>query len=302
MMLSRRIGGCAALAAFVWLAAAPAVDAGPFGNVGRILQITGFDVAGNNNPLSGGASFSVTNDFPGNTLDFGDFDLTLDGPVTFGLATGGRIRNTLDVQLNIGTPGTPLNYALALDTGARRTTYAGSAILDAGGQVDAFGFYDMNFTFSNRTDVISDGRFGDDFQELDFDIGPVNVSGNLFADMLAGATEPLFAATNSQNIFANFSGRSQREAELSASVVEARAKVMAGGELTKHELSELISAATVAGIMGDVVPDLGFIDGPLQGSGRGVGVDSGALRTTVAPEPGTLLLLGVPLLLLRRRR
>jgi len=262
--MRRTRGLVLSLAAVLGLSAS--APAGVFRNVVRGLEYAGFDFVGQENPLSGGADFQLSRTFNGETLDFGSTDLTLSGPIEFDFKTGGRGLETLDFSLN--TRNQPLRYLLNADVGGQSTVIDGSMLLNATGNINSFGFYNLNLQYSVREKITQDGRFGNGDEFVDYDIGPVNVSGNIFADFLATMFDPLFQASGTDNIFASFSGRLQAEEELNRRVADARAQAVAGwssssaGGDGQSETASVFSASAVTLRDGAPAQNYGIPDPP----------------------------------------
>lgn len=275
--------------------------AGMFEKVLLGLSEAGFNFVAEENFLSGGSDLIVTRTFNGETLDFGATELSLQGSPTFTFTTGGRGIDLLEVSVNTG--GTPFNYLLTTDTGNQITTLNGSFLLDASAKFNEFGYYDMTFNVSSRQSYTNDGRFSNDPLTQDFDVGPINLRGNIFADLLAVVTDPLFQALGVDNIFAQFSISGQFESQVSAKIAALQAKARSGQVLTAEELAELGSAVSLAAAFGLEPPDLSFL-GDLDLPGGSLHDDPLALvaRQSI-PEPATglLLVLGIPFLLRRQR-
>jgi len=191
---------------------APTGRAEVFQDVPLALGFAGFDFIGTNNPLSGGVDFLATSDFNNRRFDFGATDLTLDGPLSLQISTGGRALSQFDVSLttapNARTNADPLNYILNSDVGGQSTQIDGNLLMDADFSLNGFGFYDLNVTYSSRQNVNRDGRFANDSDTFDSDIGPITVSGNIYADGLALLTDPLFERSGRPNPFEDFSNAS----------------------------------------------------------------------------------------------
>lgn len=268
------------------------VHAGLVKDIAFGLSGAGFQFIGTENPLSGGADLTIARNFNGQTLDFGATELTLTGTPTFTLSTGGRGLEVLDFSLNTG--GNPLNYTLVSDTGNQTVTTTGSFFMDITGNVNSFGYYDLNFDVSSRQTVTEDGRILTDTFENDFDIGPIDIEGNLFADLLGAVTDPIFQVLGVENIFHQFSAAGQFEDVFADLVQNATAKIDAGYGLTDNQLADLTSLAAAGAALGAQIPDLsnltaaGTFNPPIAG---------------VVPEPATLMLLltASPLALRRRK-
>jgi hypothetical protein len=270
-----------------------------FGDVLYGLDYAGFEFDGEYNPLSQGSTLTIGQNFQNTTLDFGFTDLTLTGPVVATVTTASRGIRQLEFSIIGGTANSPLYYNYLSDIGANSVNIDGSAVFNATGSINQFGWYDMRFQLSSRQEVTSTGRYANsDGEYIDFDIGPIDVSGNLFADLLATITDPFYEAAGYENIFATFSGRTMRENALESTVSQAKAKMAAGKTLSKAEISELVRMAVEAEFHGDDVPDLSFLDVSIQADPAAMLIP----EPNRVPEPSTLLLLLVPACLLRRRR
>ncbi len=250
------------------------------------LSEAGFNFVGEKNLLSGGADLIVSRQFNGERLDFGATELVLNGTPTFTLTTGGRGLEVLDVSLN--TANAPLSYVLTTDTGNQQTTINGSLFLDATASVNSFGFYDLQLDVSSRQTIIQDGLLDDSTREEDFDIGPINLRGNLYADLLATITDPIFDLLGIDNIFAQFSGAGMFEEQLATQLNA----VLGDTALAKVQTTEELGA---------YFPDFSGVNATGLGSqSQGVG---GVSSLVAIPEPASLVLLSVvaPLILRRRR-
>ncbi len=297
---------CSCLVAALLVAVAPAglARADVFGDILVGLDFAGFQYQSDFNPLSQGHSFTAARNFQNTQLDFGFTDLTLTGPVSASFTTASRGIRSLDFSLIGGTTANPLFYSYTSDIGANRVQVDGSTVFNLGGSVNQFGWYDLTFQFSNRQTQNSIGRFTNpDGETIDFDIGPIDVSGNLFADLLATLTDPFYEAAGYENIFATFSGRTMREDSLESTVSQLQARLKSGENLTKQEVSDLVSRAMESRIRGDDVPDLSFLN--MSGSYDPVVAQPIVLpqqAQRLVPEPSSLALLLIPACLLRRPR
>lgn len=292
----RRSGFYLTVLAATWLAVGPATSArgGVFEDVTLGLGRAGFNIGGNRNVASGGADYLINNNFVGNTLNLGIGDLTLLGPISLSVSSGTRFVDTLDISFRTAIDGgvlasaTPLSYNLNLDSGSQSAAITGTLLIDANFSINGFGFYDFDLRYSSRQSVDREGRVTDSGSEFDSDIGPINISGNIYADILALVTAPFFEATNISNPFASFSGSLKlRDALQNDNLL----RVLAEG--TASDMKDLVPyAATIPGSEG--------VD--VFGSGLGTGVDE-AFRGIV-PEPTVLLLMSaaLPLVFFKRLR
>lgn len=297
MSIWYRIVGCAVLLAISL--PGQSVQADAWDEVLFGLDYAGFQFSGQRNPLSQGLTIQTFRNFQGTRLDFGATELTLTGPAAAQVTTANRGFRSLDFAVTLGTAENPLAYIYESDVGSSAVRVDGSTVFDLSGSINQFGWYDFEFEWSSRQTSSSTGRFSDpDEQIMDFDIGPINVSGNLFADLLATMTDPLFESSGQENIFASFSGRTARENALESTVSKLRSKAAAGAKLSQREVADLVRMAAEARFHGDWVPSLDF----LNQSDLAVVEASGTLVPQAVPEPSTLVLLLVPAIFCIRRR
>lgn len=287
------------------------------------LGAAGFDIRGGHNVLSGGTDILVTNTFFGETFDFGALELTLNGPISLDFSTGDRILHDLDIALTTAASSeqnaTPLSYELTYDVGGQQTSITGTLLVDGAISVNRFGWYEVGLDYSSRQTVVNDGRFDTGTSDFDLDVGPINVRGNIFADMLAAVTDPFFDAAGIPNLFASFSGRVQLQQVIDNQLKTAVAGLgvdpaapidnaglrspfddLYGPDSAHINPDEVVARSSPQAIL------TSFDQTPGAEQPRNVGaVPSGPSgSTTVVPEPSVLLLmlLGVPALLTRRRR
>jgi len=294
------------------LSSTPTVRAGIWSDVAIGLGAAGFDLQGSRNILSGGADFLAVNNFQDATFDFGSMELTLTGPVSFDVSTGGRRLSNLDIALTTALNGDraaqPLEYELIYDVGGQETLITGSLLLDADLSLNGFGFYELELNYSSRQTVENDGRFDNTERDFDLDFGPINVSGNIFADMLAAVTQPFFEATNTPNIFASFSGREQLTNMIDARIADVLAQLdpatwVGGSDESGSTVAGDRADATRIGPLSaaQIIESLSIVslDGTSANPGFAPQESAG-----VVPEPTVLLLmlLGAPFLIRRSRR
>lgn len=259
------------------------------------LNAIGVDVRGRHNIASGGIDLLVSRDFLGNPIDFGAADLAIEGPVSFDLSTGGRIIPGIELTFSTAIDGdstpTPLSYVFHSDAGSQQTDVSGSLLIDAGLNVNKFGYYRVNLSYSSRQHVTRAGRFATDDATNDFDIGPVSLSGNLYADGLAFLTQPLFSATDTMNIFSTFSGADSLSQRLLSSADAARLQLASGSATDTRDAA---ARATRLHVFEDRFSDVRAETNTTS---------AGLSNISVVPEPTVLLLmlLGLPAILRRRR-
>ncbi|MBN1488827.1 MAG: PEP-CTERM sorting domain-containing protein, partial [Phycisphaerae bacterium] len=174
---------------------------------------------------------------------------------------------------------------------------AGSILINNSGSINALGFYDLQIFVSNRGDYVEDGFIVVDDGDLDFDIGPINISGNVYLDMVAALTEPLFAAANAPNPFAKLTGRATKPVVISAMKDAITAKVASGQILTDDEIDALVNLSITASLLDE--PAFGEMAFTLTPELDGAPL---ATQPYQVPEPTTLALLGLGVLALLRTR
>ena len=277
----------------------PAVARGGLvGDIATGFGAVGFDFRGNRNVLSGGIDFLATNTFRGNPLDFGLGDLTLQGSLSLAASTSSRGLRGADFTLRTAPDdlfaATPLNYVFNVDLGLASARVSGSALLDTTFSINELGFYDLGFTFSSRQTVERAGALAGDPQEFDFDLGPVNLSGNVLADVLVVLTDPLYQNAGVANPFAGLSAITQLKGLIEVQSAVGQKDFMGGADPADLELVRQANAAILQGI----VLETALGTGGLQFAR---GQETGRL-SPVVPEPAVavLLLLGLPLLFRRR--
>jgi hypothetical protein len=256
------------------------------------LDYARFDTFIGPNPVSGGGELETSRTFIGETLDFGVSELSLRGPVEFSFNTGDRFIDTMNLSLN--TRGQPLFYTWTTDVGGQQMTREGSLFLDATGDLNEFGWYQLQFDYSVRETVTESGRFSNEETPVEFDIGPIDVRGNLYADFLAVLMDPVFAALGVENVFASFSGRVQAEEEFARRMADTTALT---GDFP------LVSGLGFAELLDDPrVLASGEVTASSVGLTRTI-TETGTV-TIAAPDPTTVLLLmaGVPFVWRSARR
>ncbi|HEY3246617.1 MAG TPA: hypothetical protein VGM03_25000 [Phycisphaerae bacterium] len=294
-MLGRRIS--IGIVSVALLSVASAARAALFSDFVTGIEAAGFQVTGDRNPLTGSTFIQLDRAFANDTLDFGSTQLTLNGQVRTRFETNKFFPQTLDFQLN--TRGAPLAYTLISDVGGQRTAFVGNALVNVNGRINAFGFYDLQINVADRQNVTSEGRFDNVTNEpQDFNIGPINVRGNIFADALAALFDPFFAASGTPNIFASFSGRTQAQQQLDSTLGRARQLVDRGGVLSQSDVDSIVGTAVISEMLGGRPADLSFLDGAVAAAegAAGAGGHSG-----LVPEPATLLLMAPAIFWLGRR-
>ncbi|MHC4440978.1 MAG: PEP-CTERM sorting domain-containing protein [Planctomycetota bacterium] len=216
-------------------------------NLARGLSLFDYQFRGERNVLGDGWTIQTGATYDNRTFDFGVAQLTLTGQVA------GEVGYTLrgipkgDFVLNTGA--TPLAYEFKINNGIQNYVGTGSALIDIDTSINALGFYNQSFHISNRGEYELSGLV-QDTGTLDYDIGPINVSGNIFLDIIAALTQPFFAATGTQNPFAALSDRTGLVAGMTETIEELSARLTSGETLNERELGTMVNNAVLASMLG----------------------------------------------------
>jgi hypothetical protein len=226
------------------------------------------------------------------------FTTTFIPEVFFQAETGQRNFNQFSGVTNFSTE--PLRYRATFNTGIQDFEWAGNMLIDTDGRINALGFYDFTLRLTNVGSATADGVALQNEEITDFDVGPINVSGNIGLDIISGLLQasgltPAAAPTRIA------SGAAQRE----KSVEELLAQLEAGEGLTDEEAQFLIQQMFITAFQSDPlgfilngIPDEvpGFEALTLGLTADGPGPSPNAVAAAV-PEPGTMLLVALGLAL-----
>ena len=308
--MSHRTIGAFGIGMGLLLIAGP-VKADPWDNV--IAGLALFETRLNVDKNYLGDGWTVTTTFPDRAFGDGVLDFGL-GRLTI---NSGQIQSQYSITQR-GLPvfkfesstsgGFPLSYTFDTFLGAQNITANGQMTVDNSGYINCLGFYNIQINVSNRGEYTTSG-FGTDTNvigdhgTLDFDLGPINISGNVYLDALAVLTEPFFAATGQENLIRKISSHSAKPLSLVSAEDAIRAKIAAGQPLDEHEIESLIAMTMAGRLLGQQAPALDQILKELEASSddRVVG-PLPDLYATLVPEPTTCLFLLAGLLCLSRRR
>ena len=214
-------------------------------------------------------------------------------------------------HFSLNTGNQSLDYTFDVNTGFQDLTATGRSLINIDTNINILGFYDQTFQISNRGEFNTDGLGPAFSKTLDYDIGPINVSGNIFADALAAFTQPFFTSQGQENPFAKFSSRATKVAGLQKSIDDLQACAKAGEILSDDEIAQLINNTIMASMLGNKKPSLNMLGRlPLPKSmlepEHALAVTRSIdLEISGIPEPTTLILLTIGVLIvqpLRRRR
>ncbi len=170
----------------------------------------------------------------------------------------------------------PIAYRFWAWTGAENIEIEGQGALEAELDINALGFYEIDAFITNRGTFDIDGVLYDDNGSLDYDLGPVSLSGNVFVDLLAAVTAPLFANAGTTNPLAVFSGRAKLQNQIKERD-ELLARLEAGEVLTDAEMSRIINTSVLESVFAGQGSDL-------------LDVTSGMLKSAVEPSSGLAMM------------
>jgi hypothetical protein len=251
------------------------------------------------NYVADGLSVTATSIYNNDRFNFGLADVRLTGVSQTVLGYTKRVLPAAEFTSN--TINQPITYDFNINTGIQDLNATGSIAWNNNGNINALGFYDLQFFVSNRGTYDTSGFGVIDNGDINFDLGPINVSGNIYIDFIAAVLDPLFVAFDAPNPFAKLSGRATKSIQFSSLEDQIRAKVAAGEMLTDDEVDALITASLTASLFGQ---DFGLLDElnyaldskpPTSNSSR-------PITTFDVPGPATITLLGIGALAMTQRR
>ncbi len=247
------------------------------------------------NYLGKGWDFDATAFYSGQTFRFGLADLTLGetNSSSVAISAGYTLRGLPQARFSMETS-RPLSYTMKANYGVQDLTATGNILLDIDTTINALGFYDLTFHISNRGQFQTEGFAGTDQGTLDFDAGPIVVSGNIFADVLAAFTQPFFTAAGTENPFAKFSQKAVRGLPEGADLNSITDLTMATGD----QIGQAVNNSIVSALLGqepskDLLGKLIFPD-DLQSAMLVPEVQRLAFVQRV-PEPATVALIAIGL-------
>lgn len=296
--MSNRLGLCRThrwlpiLAAAMMLFPAVRAQAGVWRNVALELQRAGFDLQGQRNVYGNGADVRLVTNF-NRSFDFGSAELVLSGPLSIEASTTSRGLDTLDFTIQTALTRDlnpqPLQYVWTADAGGQRTQVSGDVIVDGGLSIDGLGFYSLNFDMSSRQATEQDGRVADGNSSADFDIGPVDLRGNIFIDLVAAILDPILTGAGLDNPLTGLTGADQLAKLIDAQQLQLPSSQSDLGLLSHRIINPGVSETVVASLLG------------LDRSGLSSTESS---RNAAVPEPlsAALMLAGATTLLAGRRR
>ena len=187
----------------------------------------------------------------------------------------------------------PVQYRVTFNGGVQNFEWAGNMGIDADARINVMGFYDVKFQLTNVGSFTADGLAVQDEQVTDFDIGPIDVSGQIGMDLLASLLQA-GGASPADVPPRILSGASQR----GKTVDEILAELEAGQEISSEEAQFLIQQMFIQAIASDPLgtrmnglpSEVPGFEGLTLDASAGDN-DEGSGDVAAVPEPGTLLLL-----------
>ena len=272
-----------------------AVNAGGvLGGVVQGFELFDYNFSGERNLLGNGWTINANAFYNNRTFDFGNADLTLSG--VSNISAGYTLRGIPALTLRADSGSTPMIYDFKINTGVQDFQATGSVLYSIESEINALGFYDTQMQISNRGTYRADGMGIEDRGTLDYDIGPIDMSGNLFADAVAAITQPFFTAAGQENPFSKFSAQAARTAELKSDVEELRARIEAGELLSDDDMAKLVNDTIASALLSGESINQNLFDGMFSGD------TAVSFNLQAVPEPASALLLILGTAALRRRR
>jgi hypothetical protein len=212
-------------------------------------------------------------------LDLGNFELQLAGATqaTFGYTHRGPLIGTANITAN------NLNYSLRAKSGIQDATLSGTLNVAENIEINQFGFYEASINVSNTdSQLLLNGSLAQETIPENFDIGPINVKGNIFFDAFVALLSSLGLDTTQLQKLTPGSAIGQIIDDITQQVPA----LVAGAQVSNEGQLPLDPADM------DIVPVVPAVD-----------VLPAQSRSALAvPEPGTLLLLGMGVFLWQCKR
>jgi len=113
------------------------------------------------------------------TYDLGNFELQLFGSIQATLEYTGRGILTGNAEIRTNN----LSYALRGTSGAQDFELFGQLDISQNVEINQLGFYSLQLEVNNtESELIAEGLVAEGSPDTDFDIGPINIQGNIFFD------------------------------------------------------------------------------------------------------------------------
>lgn len=149
----------------------------------------GFRVDGSPNPITKGFEVEATRFFINETMDFGAGTLTFSGPLVLNARMAKRPIKGL--TFGVSTNDQPLEYTLTLRDALQELIIDGEITIEMQTSINGAGWYRKVINVTNRGTLEADGLLAEADNNLDFDLGPIDITGNIFLDAVASLLDAL---------------------------------------------------------------------------------------------------------------
>lgn len=213
--------------------------------------------------------------------DLGNFELELSGATSSTLSFTSRLLPTGNAQTSLSN----LSYVIRGKNGAQDMTIQGTLDGNSSLEINPLGFYTYSLDVSNGNSQVSlDGVVIDDStKDTDFDIGPINIQGNIYYDILTSVLNGAGVATSGLEQLFPESPIDRITREIQESLAS-QAK----------SLEERLEAGLVSGIQDEqlALSAHGLIEQALDAAGANTAIDPASPAGQI-PEPDGLALLAL---------
>lgn len=240
-------------------------------------------------------TFGLDNAGRPETFDLGPLDLTLQGAT----ATTANYTRRGFLQGNINTVANNLNYVLEANTGAVDATLAGTLNINNTLSLNQFGFYELRVDIDQTNAQLLVETLGEsDTTDVNFNIGPVDVRGNIFLDALVGLLSVLGIDTSGLDPLTGRSGIAELTRQFDTAIEDLLAEQGFPLETADGDVQAIVATAQLTPIVDDAAAQF---TGPVIPDGD---QPTSLVTAPIAnvPEPTSLALISLPLLLFLRRR
>ncbi len=213
-------------------------------------------------------------------------EMTLSGTTQMTLGYSGRSFRNVQADVNINN----LNYDIRSQLGAQDAELLGTFSMGGNLELNPLGFYNLSLTMRNaNSQFLLDGVLVKDSQPTNFDVGPINIQGNIFVD---GALALLTAlGFDTTALEANFpQSPIDRINDAIRASLQANTRV-AGTTADNPDVAALLMQAVVqrdGSAANDLLTALASTATPGDPA-----TAAQAVPGAIVPEPGTLLLVAL---------
>lgn len=231
-------------------------------------------------------------------FDAGIADVALQGATHARFLYNRRLIPEINVQLD--TNGAPLNYNFSTFTGVQNLQMTGAFTGTVIGTLNILGFYSLQVSAQNaNSNLRLDGVLVTDNRSTDFDVGPINVVGNIWIDLASNTLQALGQVVGATLANVGSSAAAPREkipdgTDISIDDIENAAALTP--EIEEQMVNALIQSLLSSALPQELNALLG-LPGDTQYEAHDV-----QILTAPVPEPTTAALFGLPALLMLVRR